>query len=91
MRERELELKLVKAVNTAGGLCIKLSCPSYGGMPDRICLLPGGVAFFVEVKRRGEKPCPLQLVRHGMLRDFGFKVYVLDSVEQIPAILNDCM
>jgi hypothetical protein len=58
-------------------------------MPDRIVLLPCGQCAFVEVKQKGEKPRPLQEARHGMLRRLGFKVYVLDDVEQIPHILSE--
>ena len=46
-------------------------------------LLKGGRMGFVEVKRPGEKPRPLQESRHRMLRELGFKVYVLDSMEKI--------
>lgn len=51
--------------------------------PDRIVLLPGGKMAFVEVKALGEKPRPLQLARHQLLRRLGFKVYVLDEESQI--------
>ena len=52
-------------------------------MPDRIVLLPGCCFAFVEVKAPGEKPRPLQLSRHRLLRRLGFPVYVLDAEEQI--------
>jgi hypothetical protein len=52
-------------------------------------LLPPGRIAFVEVKRHGEKPRPLQVARHGMLRRLGFKVYVLDDEAQIGGILDD--
>jgi hypothetical protein len=58
-------------------------------MPDRIVLLPGGSMAFVEVKRPGEKPRPLQVARHGLLRGLGFKVFVLDRPEQIQVIMED--
>jgi len=37
----------------------------------------------------GCKPRALQESRHGMLRRLGFKVYVLDSMGQIPCILKE--
>jgi len=89
MREKELERKLVVAVKAMGGIAPKFVSPSFDGMPDRIVLLPSGSLAFVEVKRHGEKPRPLQLARHGMLRRLGFKVYVLDQPEQIQTILED--
>lgn len=72
-----------------GGICPKFVSPSFDGMPDRIVLLPKGIIAFVEVKRNGEKPRPLQEARHEMLRRLGFKVYVLDDEKQIHRILNE--
>lgn len=89
MRERQIEQKLVKAVKVAGGIAPKLTSPGFDGMPDRMVLMPGGCIGFVEVKAPGEKPRPLQLSRHRLLRRLGFKVYVLDGVEQIEIILRE--
>ena len=41
MRENRIEQALVKAVKARGGICPKLVCPSFDGMPDRLVLLPG--------------------------------------------------
>lgn len=43
----------------------------------------------VEIKAPGEKPRPLQLSRHRMLRSLGFQVYVLDDPAQIGGILDE--
>ena len=76
-------------VKKIGGLALKFVSPGFDGVPDRIVLLHGGKIGFVEVKAPGEKPRPLQLARHRLLNQLGFKVYVLDSVEQIGAILDE--
>ncbi len=89
MREKQIEKKLVSAVRGAGGICPKLVSPGFDGMPDRMVLLPGGHIGFVEVKAPGQKPRSLQTRRHGQLRALGFKVYVLDSTEQIPGIIRE--
>ena len=89
MRERQIEQKFVKAVKAAGGIVPKLTSPGFDGMPDRMVLMPGGCIGFVEVKASGEKPRPLQLSRHRLLRRLGFKVYVLDDAEQIGGIIDD--
>ena len=89
MREKNIEQKLVKAVKNAGGIAPKLTCPGYDGMPDRLVLMPEGRIGFVEVKAPGKEPRPLQVRRHEMLRNLGFKVYVLDDPEQIGGILNE--
>ncbi|MDR2024284.1 MAG: VRR-NUC domain-containing protein [Hungatella sp.] len=88
MREKVLEQKLVTAVKKSGGTAPKFVSPGLDGMPDRLVLLPVGMMGFVEVKAPGEKPRPLQLARHRMLRGLGFKVYVLDEEEQIGGILD---
>jgi hypothetical protein len=49
--EKEIEQKLKKTVEWHGGLCLKWVCPGWLGVPDRICLLPGGLVIFVELKR----------------------------------------
>ncbi|MBR1633571.1 MAG: VRR-NUC domain-containing protein [Lachnospiraceae bacterium] len=89
MRERQIEQKLVKAVKAAGGIAPKLTSPGFDGMPDRMVLMRGGCIGFVEVKAPGEEPRPLQLSRHRRLRRLGFKVYVLDGVDQIEIILRE--
>lgn len=89
MLEQEIEQQLVKAVKSMGGRAVKFMSPGFDGMPDRLVLLPGGRCGFVEVKAPGKKPRALQLVRHEMLKDLGFKVYVLDAIEGIEEIIND--
>jgi hypothetical protein len=88
MREKAIEAKLAKAVKSMGGIAPKFVSPGLDGMPDRIVLLPGGYMVFVEVKAPGEKPRPLQLARHRLLRRLGFQVYVLDDEQQIGGILD---
>lgn len=87
MKEKLIEQKLVKEIKTLKGLCLKLSCPGFAGMPDRLILLPKGRIGFVEVKKKGEKPRPLQVSRHKLLKALGFKVYVLDDEKQIKEII----
>jgi hypothetical protein len=89
MREKQIEQELVKATKNMGGIAPKFVSPGFDGMPDRIVLLPGGHIGFVEVKAPGEKPRPLQLSRHGLLRRLGFKVFVLDDEQQIGGLLDE--
>lgn len=88
MREREIEQQLVRAVRAVGGIAPKFTSPGFDGMPDRVILLPGSKIGFVEVKRHGEKPRPLQEARHGVLRRLGFQVYILDDTKQIEQIIR---
>lgn len=87
MREKKIEQKLVTAVKKHGGICPKFVSPGFDGMPDRLLFLPHGRFAFVEVKAPGEKPRPLQLSRHRLLRRLGFQVYVLDALEDIDKII----
>ena len=89
MREKIIEQHLVKAVKNSGGIAPKLVSPGFDGMPDRLVLLPRGKIGFVEVKAPGKEQRPLQVARHGLLRRLGFKVYVLDTPEQIGGILDE--
>lgn len=89
MLEKQIERKLVESVRKAGGLCPKFVSPGMDGMPDRLVLMPGGRILFVELKAPGRHPRPLQLHRHDQLRKLGFDVYVIDSLEQIPEVLNE--
>lgn len=89
MREREIERKLVSAVKSRGGICPKFVSPGFDGIPDRVVLLPHGKIGFVEVKRPGEQPRPLQTARHRILRKLGFLVFVLDGEEQIGGMIDE--
>lgn len=89
MREKTIEQKFVMEVKRVGGLALKFTSPGFDGMPDRIVLLPGGKMAFVEVKAPGEKPRPLQLARHRLLRRLGFRVYVLDEESQIGGMIDE--
>ena len=89
MQEKTIEKKLADAVKARGGLAPKFTSPGFDGMPDRIVLMPGGRMAFVEVKTPGKAPRPLQKARHRLLRQLGFRVYVLDDESQIGGILDE--
>lgn len=87
MRERDVEKQLVDEVKKRGGLCEKWVSGSVG-WPDRIVILSDGKVGFVEVKKPGEKPRPIQVHRHKQLKKLGMEVYVLDDPEKIGGILD---
>ena len=83
--EKTIERKLVQAVHLMGGLALKFVSPGFDGVPDRVVLLPGEKAAFVELKAPGKKMRPLQVRRKAL----GFLVYCIDRPEQIGGVLNE--
>lgn len=61
-----------------GYYVVKLILTNKPGIPDLLCL-KSGKAFFVEVKRPGEKPRPLQYHRINELKEMGFRCEVWDN------------
>ena len=89
MRESAIERRLVTEAIKRGGFAPKFVSPGLDGVPDRLLILPGGKLAFVEVKAPGKKPRPLQRRRMEQLTALGFRVFVLDSKEQIGEILDE--
>ena len=89
MLEKDIESKLVAEAKKRGCIPVKLLSANYNGLPDRLILSPGEKCGFIELKASGKKPRPLQLKRHAQLRSLGFKVYVVDGVEQIKEVLDE--
>ena len=89
MYERTIEQELAARTRAMGGIAPKFTSPGFDGIPDRLVLLPGGRMGFVELKAPGKKPRALQMARHKLLRRLGFKVYVIDEVNQIDGVLED--
>lgn len=91
MLETKIERKLVSEVKRRGGLALKLVCPSFSGMPDRLILMAIGKIAFAEVKAPGETPRALQASRHRLLNRLGFKVYVIDDTSQIGGVIDEIL
>lgn len=87
--EKLIERKLVEKCKECGALCIKLLTYQFTGLPDRMCLFPHGVVVFVELKSTGEKPRKIQSVVHKKLRDLGFRVEVIDTVESVNSLIYE--
>lgn len=74
--ESNIQARIIKRLETQGFYIIKLVLTNKNGIPDLLCL-KDGKAFFIEVKRPGEKPRPLQEFRINELRNLGFEVLIL--------------
>ena len=91
MTEKQIEQKLCSKVKALGGMAIKINSLSMSGLPDRLVLLPGGKALFIELKAPGKEMRPLQVKRKRQLEKLGFFVYCIDDVNQIEKILKGAM
>ena len=69
--EKAIERYLSDSVKELGGICLKYSNPGMTGYPDRICLLPGGVTIWVELKSKDGELKAIQKVRIDQLRKIG--------------------
>jgi len=89
MQESTLEKRLRLEVGKHGGLALKFISPGKRGVPDRLVLKPGGQALFAEMKDAGKPLEPLQRKRADQLRALGFKVYKIDSIEDIKNFIRE--
>ncbi|MBS1988740.1 VRR-NUC domain-containing protein [Candidatus Dependentiae bacterium] len=87
-QEKYLEKKLRDRVKEKGGLALKFVSPAYTGVPDRIVLMPGGKARFVELKTEGRTPSERQKLVIAELRKLGFSVSVISTNDQLTEFLN---
>lgn len=74
--ESAIQAKIIKRYEAQGYMVVKVTLCNKTGFPD-LMLLKDGKASFVEVKRPGQKPRPLQVYRINELRQAGFDVQVL--------------
>lgn len=88
--EKRIERKLIREVKSIGGITVKLFSPWFTGLPDRLILLPGGKARFVETKSNGDQPSRRQQLVHRLLKRLGFQIDVIDNDEALSDFLNDC-
>lgn len=86
--ERDLEAACVRHAHARGCLTRKINGRGFRAWPDRLVLWPGGRAEFVELKRPGEEPTPLQRKLHRMLRELGFVVHVCDDFKDFQGIIG---
>ena len=88
LQEKDIEKYFVRRVREAGGKAYKFVSPGNNGVPDRMVCLPGGRAVFVELKAPGKSPRPMQIHQIGILREFGFRVEIVDSKESADKFIS---
>lgn len=86
MRESGIEKSLAREIQKRNGLYFKLgNC----GLPDRLVILPGGRHVYIELKRAGGKPDPLQEYQMDKLRRQGCEVYLLEGMDEVRRFLKE--
>ena len=91
MLEKDIERHLRDGVRNMGGWCLKMVCPGFTGVPDRMILLPGGAMAFVETKRPGQRERQRQAFVQSRLRKMGFRVFSsVDSWAKVDDVLCWC-
>lgn len=69
---------------------VKLNGMGKRSHPDRMFLFPGAV-LFIEFKREGEEPTPLQAHLHKKWKALGFEVWVIDDVAEGKKLIDYVM
>lgn len=86
--EKAVESHLVKRMREIGGRAYKWVSPGTGGVPDRICVFPGGRIEFVELKGKGGRESALQKHRFTELSKLRRPVWVLWSRGQVDLFMD---
>ncbi len=90
MRESEIEKILVDEIRKMGGRAFKWVSPGNDGVPDRIVVLPGYPAIFVEMKTVTGKLTSLQRIQIDRLQQMGQDVRVLYGEKETRTFLEEC-
>lgn len=86
--EKDIEKYFVEKVKEKKGVALKFLPMLNPGWPDRLAIFPGWKIHFVELKYKGKKPNPLQMIIHKKIANLGGFVPVLDSKEKIDQFIN---
>lgn len=88
--EKDTERYLNRRVKALGGRSYKWVSPGCSGVPDRIVVMPGGRAVFVELKSEGRTSTDQQKRRQAELRKLGCTVYAdIDTKEKVREMLDE--
>lgn len=79
--EKVIEAAVCKYAQSKGFLTYKFTSPARVACPDRLMITPKGRCFFIEFKRKGQKPTAAQEREHQRLYDHGVNVFVIDNID----------
>jgi hypothetical protein len=72
---------LRRRIRDTGGAFYKFVSPGNDGVPDRICILPGGQIIFVELKAEAGELSPVQDAQIRKLRGLGCRVEMVRGMD----------
>jgi hypothetical protein len=91
--EKEVESRVYQWCKRNGVLFIKFTPMGSRGWPDRICIFPGGLHVWLELKRKGKTLRKLQEYRAELLENQGAITMWADDakacIEELQACLDD--
>lgn len=79
--EKDIEKRVCDYAKSLKMLVYKFTSPSRRSVPDRMFITEKGVVFFIEFKRKGQKPTKAQEVEIEKIGETGVGVFVVDDVE----------
>lgn len=89
--EKDIEGDFVKYARKHGYQALKFEVRGRRNHPDRQIFLGWGYSFFIEFKRKGEKPRPGQASRIKKWQKLGYSVYVCDNLQDAKNALHNEM
>ena len=89
--EKAVEVYLVKRMREIGGRAYKWVSPGNDGVPDRMCIFPGGRVELAELKGAGGRVSRLQAHRFAELSGMGRRVWVLWSRDSIDRFIEEVL
>lgn len=87
-KEKDIESYLRDEIKKLGGIAYKFISPGNAGVPDRLVLLPEEEIYFVELKAPGKKTRKIQDKQIGKIKNLGFRVFTIDSKDQIDHFID---
>lgn len=88
MRESKIEKALTEGAERAGATVRKVKWIGRDGAPDRVVMFRGWTVW-VELKRPGEVPRPIQENEHRLMRRAGQDVRVIDTLDGVGEFLRE--
>ena len=85
--EKDVERYLIEKIELVGGLCRKFISPGVRGVPDRICIMPGGRTLYVELKSEGDTPTSHQEREHQRMELRHHKVHIIDTKAKVEDLI----